>query len=60
MESWLQKICVGCRDSDHEKYSAQDEVVEIAFALSYHEAIKIAETPAIALAALARQGRGED
>ena len=38
---------------------AQDEVVEVAFALSHHEAIKIAETPAIALAALARQGRGE-
>ena len=35
---------------------AQDEVVEVAFALSHHEAIKIAETPAIALA---RQGRGE-
>ena len=28
-------------------------------ALSHHEAIKIAETPAIALAALTRQGRGE-
>ena len=38
---------------------AQDEVLEVAFALSHHEAIKIAETPAIALAALARQGRGE-
>ena len=38
---------------------AQDEVVEVAFALSHHEAIKIAETPATALAALARQGRGE-
>ena len=38
---------------------AQDELVEVAFALSHHEAIKIAETPAIALAALARQGRGE-
>ena len=38
---------------------AQDEVVEVAFALSHHEAIKIAETPAIALAALARQGRGD-
>ena len=38
---------------------AQDEVVEVAFALLHHEAIKIAETPAIALAALARQGRGE-
>ena len=38
---------------------AQDEVVEVAFALSHHGAIKIAETPAIALAALARQGRGE-
>ena len=38
---------------------AQDEVVEVAFALSHHEAIKIAETPAIALASLARQGRGE-
>ena len=38
---------------------AQDEVVEVAFALSHHDAIKIAETPAIALAALARQGRGE-
>ena len=25
---------------------AQDEVVEVAFALSHHEAIKIAETPA--------------
>ena len=37
----------------------QDEVVEVAFALSHHEAIKIAETPATALAALARQGRGE-
>ena len=36
----------------------QDEVVEVAFALSHHEAIKIAETPATALAALARQGRG--
>ena len=35
---------------------AQDEVVEVAFALSHHEAIKIAETPATALAALARQG----
>ena len=34
-------------------------MVEVAFALSHHEAIKIAETPAIALAALARQGRGE-
>ena len=29
------------------------------FALSHHEAIKIAETPATGLAALARQGRGE-
>ena len=38
---------------------AQDEVVEVAFALSHHEAIKIAETPATALAALSRQGRGE-
>ena len=38
---------------------AQDEVVEVAFARSHHEAIKIAETPATALAALARQGRGE-
>ena len=38
---------------------AQDEVVEVAFALSHHEAIKIAKTPATALAALARQGRGE-
>ena len=38
---------------------ARDEVVEVAFALSHHEAIKIAETPATALAALARQGRGE-
>ena len=37
----------------------QDEVVEVAFALSHHEAVKIAETPATALAALARQGRGE-
>ena len=37
----------------------QDEVVEVAFALSHYEAIKIAETPATALAALARQGRGE-
>ena len=37
----------------------QDEVVEVAFALSHHEAIKIAETPATALAALARQRRGE-
>ena len=27
---------------------AQDEVVGVAFALSHHEAIKIAETPAIA------------
>ena len=34
-------------------------MVEVAFALSHHEAIKIAETPATALAALARQGRGE-
>ena len=38
---------------------AQDEVVEVAFALSHHEAVKIAETPATALAALARQERGE-
>ena len=38
---------------------AQDEVVEVAFALSHNEAVKIAETPATALAALARQGRGE-
>ena len=38
---------------------AQDEVVEVAFALSHHDAINIAETPATALAALARQGRGE-
>ena len=38
---------------------AQDEVVEVALALSHHEAVKIAETPATALAALARQGRGE-
>ena len=38
---------------------AQDEVVEVAFALSHHEAVKIAATPATALAALARQGRGE-
>ena len=38
---------------------AQGEVVEVAFALSHHDAIKIAETPATALAALARQGRGE-
>ena len=38
---------------------AEDEVVEVAFALLHHEAIKIAETPATALAALARQGRGE-
>ena len=29
---------------------AQDEVVEVAFALSHHDAIKIAETPAITLA----------
>ena len=35
---------------------AQDEAVEVAFALSHHEAIKIPETPAIALT---RQGRGE-
>ena len=33
----------------------QDEVVEVTFTLS----LKIAETPATALAALARQGRGE-
>ena len=33
-------------------------MVEVAFALSHHEAVKIAETPATALAALARQGRG--
>ena len=80
MESWLLKICVGCRNNDHEKYGtpqtcwnpnatekrrasaylcAQDEVVEVAFALSHHEAVKIAETPATALAALERQGRGE-
>ena len=38
---------------------AQDEVVEVAFALSHHEAIKIAETLATALVALARQERGE-
>ena len=38
---------------------AQDEVFEVAFALSHHEAVKIAETLATALAALARQGRGE-
>ena len=38
---------------------AQDEVVEVAFALPHHEAIKIAATPAIALAVLARQGRRE-
>ena len=38
---------------------AQDEVVEVAFALSHHEAIKIAETNATALAALARQRRRE-
>ena len=38
---------------------AQDEVVEVAFALSHHEAVKIAETPATAPAALARQRRGE-
>ena len=38
---------------------AQDEVVEVAFALSHHDAIQIAETPVTALAALARQGRGE-
>ena len=36
---------------------AQDEVVEVTFTLSHHEAIKIAETPAIALTALARQGK---
>ena len=36
---------------------AQDEVVEVAFARSHHDAIKNAETPATALAALARQGR---
>ena len=34
---------------------AQDEVVEVAVALSHHEAIKIAETPAT----LTRQRRGE-
>ena len=39
--------------------TSSDEVIEVAFALSHHEAIKIAETPATALAALARQGRGE-
>ena len=39
---------------------AQDEVVEVAFALSHHEAVNIAETPATALEALARQGRGEE
>ena len=38
---------------------AQDEVVEVAFALSHRGAVKIAETPATALAPLARQGRGE-
>ena len=38
---------------------AQDEVVEVAFALSHHEAVKITETPATVLAALARQGREE-
>ena len=38
---------------------AQDEVVEVVFALSHHEAVKIAETPATALVALARHGRGE-
>ena len=38
---------------------AQDEVVKVAFALSHHQAVKIAETPATALATLARQGRGE-
>ena len=80
LEFWLLKICVGCRNKDHEKYGthrragiqmrqkregpvftscAQDEVVEVAFALSHHDAIKIAETLATALAALARQGRGE-
>ena len=37
---------------------AQDEVVEVVFALSHHEAVKIAETPATALAALARQETG--
>ena len=80
MESWLLKICVGCRNNDHKKYGthrragiqmrqkregpvltscAQDEVVEVAFALSHHDAIKIAETPATAPGNLARQGRGE-
>ena len=34
-------------------------MVEVAFALSHRGAVKIAETPATALAALARQGRGE-
>ena len=65
MESWLLKICVGCRNNDHVRCDrkdatekrrpvltscAQDEVVEVAFALSHHDAIKIAETPATALA----------
>ena len=78
MESWLLKVCVGCRNNDHEKYGTHrragiqvlqtregqclplvHEVVEVAFALSHHDAIKIAETPATALAALARQGQGE-
>ena len=38
---------------------AQDEVVEVAFALSHLELVKIAKTPATALAAPARQGRGD-
>ena len=76
MESWLLKICVGCRNNDHEKYGTHRRAgnpdatenlplvhrmkwFKVAFALSHHEAINIAETPATALAALARQGRGE-
>ena len=79
MESWLQKICVGCQNRSRKVQGppnccnpdatekrgpvltpcAHDEVVEVAFPLSHHEAIKLAETPATALAALARQGRGE-
>ena len=50
---------VDAEDDSSPKIHEIAKVVEVAFALSHNEAIKIAETPAIALAALARQGRGQ-
>ena len=60
-EVWYPQTCWNSDASEKRRpvftSCAQDEVVEVAFALSHHDAIKIAETIATDLAALARQGR---